>query len=209
MSASHCPAALDRLVSDIRACRLCQHAPKGRPLPHEPNPIVQLSASARLLIAGQAPGARAHAAGRPFADPSGVRLRGWLAVDEATFYDARRVAIAPMGFCFPGTDARGADLPPRPQCADRWRGELLATLPRVELVLAVGRSAIDWHLPAARVRRLAELVRDWRAILGAGSRPRCLPLPHPSWRNNAWLRDHPWFEEEVVPGLRREVRALL
>ena len=182
--------------------------PRGRPLPHEPRPVFQVSPTARLLIAGQAPGTRVHASGRPFTDPSGVRLRSWLSMTEEVFYDASRVAIVPMGFCFPGQDEKGADLPPQPECAAAWRAELLAALRNVRLVLAVGQYAIRWHVPAAlRGRSLTETVGNWREIAKATS-PMVIPLPHPSWRNNAWLKKNPWFEAEVLPFVRERIRTL-
>ena len=169
---------------------------------------MQGSGSARLCIASQAPGMRAHVSGRPFMDPSGVRLRDWLGLDEQRFYDAGRIAIVPMGHCFPGYDAKGGDLPPRRECAPLWREPFLAALPRLELILAIGGYAQAWHLGAAAKAGLTETVRSWREILAAERRPRILPLPHPSWRNSGWLKRHPWFEAEVLPALRAEVAAL-
>jgi uracil-DNA glycosylase len=176
--------------------------------------VLQIDRRARLLIAGQAPGRRVHESGVPFADASGRRLREWMQVDEATFYDATRVAILPMGFCYPGT-GRSGDLPPRPECAEAWRARLLALLPAVELTLVVGRHALEWHLGhealapragAARSSRtptLTDAVRDWRA-----GWPDRLVLPHPSPRNTPWLRRNPVFEREVLPALRARLRAL-
>ncbi len=178
----------------------------GAPLPHEPRPIVQGSASARLLLASQAPGKRAHLSGRPFQDPSGIRLRFWLDLDEAAFYDPKRVAIVPMGHCFPGYDAAGGDLPPRRECAPTWRRPILDALPRLELVLLIGSYAQAWHLGSRS--RLTATVQSWRAILDGPMRPRVLPLPHPSWRNSGWLKKNPWFEAELLPVLRAEVSAL-
>lgn len=201
---------LDTLLRELRACRLCRDAPlRGPPLPHEPRPVIQASATARLCIAGQAPGTRVHASGRPFTDPSGVRLRQWLGLDEARFYDASRVAIVPMGHCFPGLDAKGSDLPPRAECAPLWRDRVFAALPSVELVLAIGQYAQAWHLGPARGATLSQTVAQWRAILDRPVRPQVIPLPHPSWRNNGWLRKHPWFEEELLPVLRVEVARLM
>ncbi len=158
-------ATLDTLLAELRACRICRDAPAmAAPLPHEPRPVVQASATARLLIAGQAPGTRVHASGRPFTDPSGVRLRQWMGVDEATFYDASRIAIVPMGHCFPGLDAKGGDLPPRRECAPRWRAPVLAALPEVRLILVIGQHARDWHLPDWKGRGLTETVMAWREI---------------------------------------------
>jgi len=201
---------LDALLRELRACRVCRDAPlRGPPLPHEPRPVIQASATARLCIAGQAPGTRVHASGRPFTDPSGVRLRQWLGLDEARFYDASRVAIVPMGHCFPGLDAKGSDLPPRAECAPLWRDRVFAALPSVELVLAIGQYAQAWHLGPARGATLSQTVAQWRAILDRPVRPQVIPLPHPSWRNNGWLRKHPWFEEELLPVLRVEVARLM
>lgn len=201
---------LDALLRELRACRVCRDAPlRGPPLPHEPRPVIQASATARLCIAGQAPGTRVHASGRPFTDPSGVRLRQWLGLDEARFYDASRVAIVPMGHCFPGLDAKGSDLPPRAECAPLWRDRVFTALPSVELVLAIGQYAQAWHLGPARGATLSQTVAQWRAILDRPVRPQVIPLPHPSWRNNGWLRKHPWFEEELLPVLREEVARLM
>ncbi len=201
--------SLNALCAQIRACRICREAPSGPPLPHEPRPVFRVSETARILIAGQAPGTRVHASGMPFTDPSGVRLRAWLNMPDEVFYDVTRVAIVPMGFCFPGQDERGADLPPRPECAPAWRARLLAALPNVRLVLAVGQYAINWHVPKhLRRRTLTDTVRQWRAIARATA-PMTIPLPHPSWRNNAWLKRNPWFEEEVLPFTRARIAELL
>jgi uracil-DNA glycosylase len=193
------------LVARIRACRICRDTPAGQPLAHEPRPVVMASSQAKVLIAGQAPGTKVHATGLPFNDRSGDRLRDWLGVTRDAFYDARNFAIAPMGFCFPGQDAKGGDLPPRRECAPAWRGELLSLMPQVELVLAIGLYAQRWHLGEARRASLTETVFDWRAIFMRNAVPRVLPLPHPSWRNTAWLKKNPWFEEELLPVLRREI----
>lgn len=202
--------ALAQVLAELRQCRVCRDAPRyGPPLPHEPRPVIQASATARLCIASQAPGTRVHASGRPFTDPSGVRLRHWLGLDDATFYDASRVAIVPMGHCFPGLDAQGGDLPPRRECAPLWRGRVFAAMPQVELVLVIGRYAQSWHLGPKAGANLSATVADWRTILAAPRRPRLLPLPHPSWRNNAWLKRNPWFEAELLPVLRAEVARLV
>jgi len=200
---------LDRLLGEIRACRVCVEAPDGMPLAHEPRPVLRASTSARIAVVGQAPGTRVHASGVPFSDPSGERLREWMGVTAAEFYDVGRVAIIPMGFCYPGQDAGGADLPPRAECAPRWRQRLFAELAQIELMLLVGGYAQRWHLQGPAARSVTATVADWRSILARPGRPRCLPLPHPSWRNNAWLKTHPWFEAELVPRLRKEVRRLL
>lgn len=201
---------LDALLARLRACRVCRDDPlAGATLPHEPRPIIQASPSARLCIASQAPGARAHAKGLPFYDPSGVRLREWLGLDEAAFYDPAKVAIVPMGHCFPGYDAQGGDLPPRRECAPLWRERVFAGLPRLSLVLTIGLYAQKWHLGPDYAGGLTATVVRWRDILAQPRRPRVLPLPHPSWRNNGWLRRNPWFEAELLPVLREEVRAAL
>ena len=200
---------LARLLSKIRACRICRDAPEGSPLPHEPRPVLRVSETATICVAGQAPGTRVHASGTPFTDPSGDRLRAWMGVDVDTFYDASRIAIVPMGFCFPGQDDRGADLPPRRECAPAWHARLFAALPRIELVLAVGAYAHAWHLGPLARPSLTETVADWRAIMAATSRPKVVPLPHPSWRNNAWLSRNPWFEADLLPVLRGEIASAL
>jgi uracil-DNA glycosylase len=196
--------ALDRLAAEIRACRVCIEAPRGKPLPHEPRPVLRVSRTARLCIAGQAPGTRVHASGVPFTDPSGVRLRAWMGVTEEEFYDVSKVAIVPMGFCFPGLDGKGGDLPPRRECAPLWHAALFEAMPQVELILLAGQYAQAWHLGPARRKSLNETVAAWREYL-----PRFLPLPHPSWRNNAWIARNPWFEAELLPELRARVRRLI
>lgn len=204
------PEPLETVLRELRACRLCRDAPRYLPpLPHEPRPVITASAGARLCIAGQAPGTRVHASGKPFTDPSGVRLRGWLGLDEAAFYDESRVAIVPMGHCFPGLDAKGGDLPPRRECAPTWRTRVFEALPQIELVLAIGRYAQAWHLGPKAGANLSETVANWREILASPRHPRVLPLPHPSWRNNTWLKKNPWFEAELVPVLRQEVARLM
>lgn len=201
--------ALDRLLSEIRHCRHCVEAPDALPLPHEPRPVFQISPTARICICGQAPGTRVHASGVPFADPSGDRLRDWMGVSEEEFYDASRFAIVPMGFCFPGLDAKGGDLPPRKECAPLWRPRLFARLPEIELILLVGGYSQAWHMGKRRGRTLTETVRNHRPNEPAGEGPSLIPLPHPSWRNNAWLKKNPWFEKRVLPALKRAVRARL
>lgn len=196
------------MADQIRACRLCRERPEGKPLPHEPQPVVVPSATARILIAGQAPGTRVHETGIPFNDRSGDRLRDWLGVSRVEFYDARRFAIVPMGFCFPGQDAKGGDLPPRRECAATWREQLVRLMPQIELVLAIGGYAQTWHLGTERYGTLGETVANWRAVYETDRYPRVLPLPHPSWRNTGWLKRNPWFEQELLPVLRAEVARL-
>jgi len=187
-----------RLCADITACTLCARRFAQTATAHTPRPVPWFASSARVLIAGQAPGLRVHASGRPFTDPSGDRLRDWLGLDEAMFYDRERVAIVPMAFCFPGYDAKGADLPPPPICARTWRAQVMAALPQVRLTVLVGGAAIRWHLGAGRVD---DVVRNWRGPAERG----VFPLPHPSWRNTGWLKRNPWFGAEVLPDLRAAV----
>jgi uracil-DNA glycosylase len=199
-------ARLDTLLADLRRCHICRDAPTGgAALPHEPRPVIQASATARLLIAGQAPGTRVHASGRPFTDPSGIRLRQWMGLDEVAFYDASRIAIVPMGHCFPGLDPKGGDLPPRRECAPRWRAPVLSALPHLQLILVIGQYARDWHLPEWKGRGLTETVAAWREIGRVHMAPHIIPLPHPSWRNNGWLKRNPWFAAELLPALRLSV----
>jgi uracil-DNA glycosylase len=190
---------LDDVLSDIAACRAC-----AGELPHAPRPVVRVFPETRLLICGQAPGRRVHESGLPFDDPSGDRLRGWLGVDRETFYGDRRIGVAAMAFCFPGTSPKGGDYPPPKRCAELWRPQLLAALQNVELTLLVGGYAQRWSLPQTRDRAMTEVVAGWREHL-----PRALPLPHPSWRNTAWLKRNPWFEDEVAPYLRLRVAEML
>ncbi|MBF9030545.1 uracil-DNA glycosylase family protein [Rhodobacterales bacterium HKCCE3408] len=193
---------MDDLARDIRACRICADRFAATATAHEPRPVLWVRPGARVLIAGQAPGARVHESGRPFTDPSGDRLRDWMGVDEATFYDRDRIAILPMAFCFPGYDAKGGDLPPPKICAATWRNPVLDALGSVELTLLVGSYAHGWHLgPGVSVR---DRVLGWR-----DHAPSVFPLPHPSWRNTAWLRRNPWFETDLLPALRQRVNEVL
>ncbi len=203
---------LQALRQAIAACRVCRDAPARGPeyrLPHEPRPVPVLSATARILIAGQAPGLRVHESGLPFNDASGDRLRQWLAVDRASFYNPDHFAIVPMGFCFPGYDAAGSDLPPRRECAPLWRQRAMDAMPQIELVIAIGQYSQGWHLGAARRPSMTETVAEWRRYLLTNSFPAVLPLPHPSWRNSGWLKRHPWFEAELLPVLRERVKNLV
>ena len=199
---------LEQLISRARSCRKCCDASGRAPIPQEPNPLFQVSDTAQICIASQAPGLRAHEARLPFADPSGERLRAWMGVTPDEFYDAARVAILPMGFCFPGLDGHGSDLPPRRECAPTWREGFLSRLPQIELMLCIGRYAQSYHLSRQR-SSVTEMVKDWRRILARPGTPAKLPLPHPSWRNSAWLKRNPWFESELVPVLQSEVRRRL
>ena len=191
--------SLEAVLSEIRACRAC-----AGELPHPPRPVVLVSAATRILICGQAPGRRVHESGLPFDDPSGERLRAWMGVDRATFYGHPAIGVAAQAFCFPGTNPAGGDYPPPPRCASLWRPRLLAELPNVELTLLVGRPAQVWALGARAGRSMTETVEAWRVFL-----PEQVVLPHPSWRNTAWLRKHPWFEAEVTPYLRERVAQVL
>lgn len=189
------------LAARIAGCTLCADRFAATATAHEPRPVVWFRPQARLLIAGQAPGARVHASGRPFTDPSGDRLRDWLGLDEAAFYDRSRVAIVPMAFCFPGYDRHGADLPPPPLCAATWRARVMGALPDLRLTVLVGGAAIRWHLGA---RNVTAAVRGWR-----DHAPAVFPLPHPSWRNTGWLKRNPWFGDDVLPALRAAVARVM
>jgi len=202
--------SLKGLLERIRACRICEKQPLSQSLPQAPNPVLQVSAGAKLLIAGQAPGMRVHLTGIPFNDRSGDRLREWMGVDRETFYDHSRIAIAAMSFCFPGHDRAGGDLPPRRECRLHWHDALFEQLSNIETVLAVGRYAQDYHLRRlglAAKGGVSETVARWRDY--SSLRPRVIPLPHPSWRNTGWLKRHPWFEQELLPELRSEISRLL
>lgn len=188
---------LQALLGRIRSCAACAGLPLG------PRPIVQADERAAILVAGQAPGRRAHERGIPFDDPSGDRLRDWMGIDRAVFYDPARIAIAPMGFCYPGTAARG-DLPPRAECAPLWRDDLLDRLTNIRLTLVIGRHAVGWHLPGRRNGPLGDIVRA-----GEGLLPHLVVLPHPSPRNRGWIAANPWFETDLLPALRRRVADAL
>ncbi|POF64106.1 hypothetical protein KMAL_03730 [Novacetimonas maltaceti] len=188
--------ALEQLVRDIRACTACASV-----LPLGPRPVLHVSSTARILIASQAPGTRVHETGQSFNDASGDRLRGWLGIDRATFYDSARIAIMPMGMCYPGRMPKGGDRPPRRECAPLWRDRVLALMPDIRLTLLVGSYAQNHVLGPGKVE---DRVRHYRDFL-----PQYFPLPHPSWRTGAWERRSPWFAAEVLPALRGAVHALL
>jgi len=190
--------SLETLLAAVRGCTAC-----ARDLPHGPRPVLRLHPAARLLIVSQAPGARVHESGVPWQDASGDRLRAWMGIDKGAFHDPDLIAILPMGFCYPGT-GRSGDLPPRPECAPRWRARLLAQMPSIRLTLVIGAHALAWHLPTGPGTTLTATVRAWR-----GCDASVLPLPHPSPRNNRWLVRNPWFEKEVVPALAKQVASVL
>lgn len=191
--------ALALVEKEARACDRC-----AADLPLGPRPVFRISATARLLIVGQAPGTKVHESGIPWNDASGDRLRDWLQLDRDTFYDESRIAIVPMGFCYPGVDARGGDRPPRPECAPLWHPKLLPLMPAIELTLLVGLYAQARYLGKQRQASLTETVHAFRDY-----GPAYMPLPHPSWRNTAWLKKNPWFERDLLPVLRRRVRKLV
>lgn len=198
---------LERLTAKVRACRICVEEPLGRPLPHAPRPVLLPSSTARILLASQAPGTKVHQTGMPFTDASGDRLRSWLGVTSEEFYDTSKFAIVPMGFCFPGQDAKGGDLPPRAECAPTWREPLMALMPQIDLVLTIGIYAQRWHMGSARLPSLTETVASWRDIWASPEVPKVLPLPHPSWRNTGWLKRNRWFEMDLLPFLKEEIRS--
>ncbi len=187
------------LMGEVRACKVCAaHLPLG------PRPVLRGLPSARLLVVSQAPGTRVHETGLSFNDRSGDRLRHWLGIDRDTFYDESRVAVLPMGMCYPGRFPQGGDRPPRPECAPLWHARILAAWPEIALTLLVGSYAIDYYLDRRRKRSMTETVRAWRDYM-----PKCFPLPHPSWRTTGWEKRNGWFGEEVLPELRRRVAALV
>ena len=186
------------LLTRVRDCTIC-----AADLPLGPRPIVRGTPDGKLLLIGQAPGTRVHASGVPWADPSGERLRDWLQMTPDVFYDESKIAIVPMGFCYPGADAKGGDKPPRPECAPEWHPPLLAGLPNVELTILIGQYAQKRYLEGRRKKTLTETVRHWREYT-----PDFLPLPHPSWHNNVWVKKTPWFAKEVLQMLRERVAGL-
>ncbi len=186
------------LIEEVKSCTLCvPHLPLGA------NPVFQINSKARILIAGQAPGRKVHETGVPFNDPSGQRLRAWMGIDLEIFYNPEKIAIFPMGFCFPGTGKSG-DLPPRSECADKWRNSLLELMGDIELTLVIGKYAQDWHLGVNQKANLTETVKAWEEYW-----PSILPIPHPSPRNNIWLKKNSWFEREVLPVLKIKIAEIL
>ncbi|MBO9463941.1 uracil-DNA glycosylase family protein [Tropicibacter sp. R15_0] len=196
---------MDALLSEIRACTLCADRFASTETAHEPRPVLRVSETARILVAGQAPGMKVHLSGKPFTDPSGDRLRDWMQVDQTTFYDASRIGILPMGFCFPGY-RKGSDLPPPAICAKTWRKRVLGHMPQIQLTLLIGGYAQKWHLSGFDhpKRNVSDTVAHWRDYA-----PGVIPLPHPSWRNTAWLKRNPWFEAELLPVLRTRIQEVL
>lgn len=192
------------LKRDLTACTICAERFAASATGHSPRPVVWFEKTARLLIAGQAPGTRVHEAGIPFHDRSGDRLRDWLGIDSGTFYDTSRVAIVPMAFCFPGYSMSGSDLPPPSICAQTWRGRIMSHLPDVRLTLVIGGYAQKWHLGTAKAPNVTTTVRNWQSAT-----PGVIPLPHPSWRNTSWLKANPWFETDLLPVLRSRVQKAL
>ncbi|MEL0105681.1 MAG: uracil-DNA glycosylase family protein [Rhodospirillales bacterium] len=192
-------AGLNSLLKDIRACRICeQHLPLG------PNPVIRASKSAKILIIGQAPGTKVHNTGLSWNDASGDRLRDWMQVDRETFYDESRVAVMPMGLCYPGRQSKGGDKPPRPECAPQWHDPVRKQLSNVELIFLVGSYAQKYYLGKHRKKTMTETIKDWRDYL-----PEYILTPHPSWRTTFWLKENPWFEKDVLPELRKRVKKLL
>ena len=200
----HMDYGLSDLKKRLGACDLCTARFAATATGHRPRPVVWFESTARLLVAGQAPGRQVHEIGIPFKDRSGDRLRNWMGVDESTFYDTSRVAIVPMAFCFPGYTASGSDLPPPTVCAETWRARVLDRLPTVRLTLLVGSHAQAWHLGLPQNAKVTDTVRDWQSRL-----PDAFPLPHPSWRNTGWLNSNPWFETDLLPELKSRVQEAL
>ncbi|MEO9823217.1 MAG: uracil-DNA glycosylase family protein [Paracoccaceae bacterium] len=193
---------LAALANDLAACTLCSERFAATATQHRPRPVVWFKPGARILIAGQAPGKRVHDSGKPFTDPSGDRLRTWMGINEATFYDRSRVAILPMAFCFPGYDVKGSDLPPPPICAKTWRAPLMECMGDLQLTLLIGGYAQKWHLKEKS--GVTDITKRWREF-----GPNVFPLPHPSWRNTGWIKKHPWFETELLPALRTSIQKAL
>lgn len=191
--------SLDNLLKEIRACRICE-----KYLPLGPRPVLVADIKAPILIAGQAPGTKVHESGIPWDDPSGIRLREWMDVSSADFYDQEKFAIVPQGFCYPGKLDKGGDAPPRPECAENWHPKLIERLPNVKLIIAVGQYAHKYHLKDRKKKTLTETVRAYQDYS-----PDILPLPHPSWRVTGWIKKNPWYEAEVLPYLRKRVHDML
>lgn len=205
---------INSLATEIQACRLCRDAPIFPPiLPHEPRPVAVLSSTAPIVICGQAPGNKVNQTGIPFNDPSGDRLRQWLGVSRDVFYNPDYFSIIPMGFCFPGYDKHGGDLPPRKECRQIWHDRVFASMPQLRVVLTIGHYAQAYHLKRLGMKphsSVTETVAHWRDYLHSNSlKEKLIPLPHPSWRNSGWLKRNPWFETELLPSLRQLVHSHL
>lgn len=203
---------LSEIKRSIRACRICRDQPKHFPaLPHDPNPVCIVSTQARIAICGQAPGIRVHNSSVPFNDPSGDRLRQWLGTSREEFYDPSLFAIVPMGFCFPGYDKHGGDLPPRRECRQIWHDRVFASMPQLEIILVIGQYALAYHLPDRPNKSLTDTVRNWQDLIATPNKAGQIifPLPHPSRRNSGWLKRNPWFNAEVVPVLQQKIRHIL
>jgi len=190
--------AFQALTNKISHCEICANH-----FEHKPRPVFQLNPKASILIVGQAPGRKVHQSGVPFDDPSGARLRDWMGVSNEIFYNANKIAILPMGFCYPGHGPSG-DLPPRKECAEIWRQQILDSMPNIKLTLVIGSYAMEWHLCPLKKRTLTDVVKEWKSYM-----PAIIPLPHPSPRNNIWLHKNPWFEEDVLPSLKKKVRKII
>ena len=190
--------SFSKLVNKVHKCTLCIES-----LPMGARPVLQVSQIAKILIAGQAPGIRVHKSGIPFDDPSGERLRRWMGISDEIFYDANKIAILPMGFCYPGKGKSG-DLAPRPECAEKWRQQLLDAMPQIELILVIGMYAQKWHMPELKKQTLTQTVKNWKDYW-----PKLIPLPHPSPRNNIWLKKNHWFEKDVISKLQSQIQILL
>lgn len=191
-------STLFKVIKEAKDCQIC-----AENLPFGTRPVFQCHQDSKILIAGQAPGKKVHETGIPFNDPSGKRLREWMDVDKETFYNSKKIAILPMGFCYPGTGKSG-DLPPRTECAENWRERFLQNMPNIQLILVIGKYAIDYHLGSKQKITLTETVKNWKEYW-----PELLPLPHPSPRNNIWLRKNPWFEKEVIPKMSEKIAEII
>ncbi len=202
---------LEQLKIRIEKCNVCQINPIKTPLPQAPRPVIRVSKTARICVAGQAPGTRVHKTGIPFNDPSGDRLRDWMGINREKFYDESQIAIIPMGFCFPGQDNNGSDLPPRPECRKTWHDILFKELPQLELIIPIGKYAHSYHLGISHSVSITETIQNWwkNSHRCSQNQPRYLPLPHPSWRNSGWLKKNPWFETKIIPSLQFEIAKLV
>jgi len=191
-------SAFKTLITAMHHCQACENL-----LDHKPRPVFQISPKATILIAGQAPGQAVHKTGVPFDDPSGTRLRSWMGLSQEIFYDADKIAILPMGLCYPGK-GRSGDLPPRQECAPLWRQRALDTMPNIQLTVLIGNYALDWHLGDSKKSNLTKTVSAWQSYA-----PNIIPLPHPSPRNNIWLKKNPWFEADILPALKMRIKEIL